>query len=73
MKFVSYIEKDLDSGTYFGTIPSIPGAHTQAETLDELQKNLKEVVSLCLEEMNSEEKKSIPEFVGLQQVEIDLD
>jgi len=29
-------------------IPGIPGAHTQAETLDELYKNLKEVVELCL-------------------------
>ena len=33
-------------------VPGIPGAHTQAETLDELQTNLKEVVELCLEEMS---------------------
>jgi len=36
----AYIEKDLETG-----------AHTQAETLDELQDNLKEVLDLCLEEM----------------------
>jgi predicted RNase H-like HicB family nuclease len=33
---------------------TIPGAHTQADTLDELQENLKEVLELCLEEMEPE-------------------
>jgi len=46
----------------------VPGIHTQAETLDELQKNLKEVVELCLKEMDIEAKDNLPEFVGLQQV-----
>ena len=73
MKVISYIEKDHESGMYIATVPSIPGAHTQARSLDELQKNLKEVVALCLEEMNSEEKKLIPEFVGLSQVEVGVD
>jgi len=36
-------------------------------TLDELQKNLKKVVELCLEEMDPESKKQLPEFVGIQQ------
>ena len=47
----SYIEKDLETGLYVAIVPGIPGAHTQAETLDELQDNLKEVLDLCLEEM----------------------
>ncbi len=51
-------------------VPGIPGAHTQAETLDELQKNLREVVELCLEEMDEEAKKQVPEFVGIQQLEV---
>jgi len=38
--------------------------------LDEIQKNLKEVVELCLEEMDFETKNSIPEFVGIQQIEV---
>ncbi len=49
-KVVAYIEKDLESGLYVAIVPSIPVAHTQAETLDELQKNLKEVIELCLVE-----------------------
>lgn len=51
-KITGYIEKDPETGLYVGIVPSIPGAHTQAETLDELQKNLKEVVELCLEEID---------------------
>lgn len=52
-KTVAYIEKDPETGFYVAVVPGIPGAHTQAETLDELQNNLKEVVELCLEEMDS--------------------
>ena len=46
-----------------------PG-HLREKTLDELRDNLKEVVELCLEEMDPETKKQIPEFVGIQQLEV---
>jgi len=38
------IEKDSETGYYVGIVPNIPGAHTHAETLDELYTNLKEVM-----------------------------
>jgi predicted RNase H-like HicB family nuclease len=66
--FTAYIEKDEESGLYTGIVPSISGAHTCAETLDELHIKLKEVVSLCLEEMDNEEINSLPTFVGLAQL-----
>jgi predicted RNase H-like HicB family nuclease len=66
--FTAYIEKDGDY--YIGIVPEIPGCHTQAKSLDELEKNLKEVTSLCLEELTSEEKKQLPKFVGIQTFEI---
>ena len=69
-KIIGYIEKDPETGLYVAVVPGIPGAHTQAETLDELRKNLKEVVELCLEEMDEESKKQLPEFVGIQQIEV---
>ena len=69
-KITGYIEKDPETGLYVAIVPGIPGAHTQAKTLDELHKNLKEVVELCLEEMDPESKKHLPEFVGIQQVEV---
>jgi predicted RNase H-like HicB family nuclease len=44
------IERDTETGYYLATVPAIPGAHTQAETLDELQRNIIEVVEMCIEE-----------------------
>ena len=70
IKITGYIEKDSETGLYVAVVPGIPGAHTQAETLDELQRNLKEVVELCLEEMDEEARKQIPELVGIQQLEV---
>jgi predicted RNase H-like HicB family nuclease len=65
----AYIEYDTETNLYIGLIPGIPGAHSQAETLDELQQNLKEVVELCLEE-NQKLLESLPRFVGVQQIEV---
>lgn len=68
--FTAHIEKDNESGYYIGIIPTVPGAHTQAKTLDELTIRLKEVLELCFETMSDEEKKNIPQFVGTQQIAI---
>ncbi|MFN8495099.1 MAG: type II toxin-antitoxin system HicB family antitoxin [Caldilineaceae bacterium] len=67
--FTAYIEFDPETNLYVGTIPGIPGAHTQGATLDELHENLKEVLELCLEELK-ESLDRLPRFVGLQQVEM---
>lgn len=69
--FTAYVEQDEDTGLYIGVVPGIPGAHTQAATLDELQKNLKEVIELCLEEHAGNGEK-IPKFIGLQQIEVSV-
>jgi len=71
MTFTAYVEWDPETKLYVGIVPTVTGAHTQAATLDELQKNLKEVLELCLEE-NKENKSDLPQFVGLQQIEIPL-
>ena len=70
-RITGYIEKDPETSLYVAVVPGIPGAHTQASSLDELQKNLKEVVELCLEEMDLETRKQFPEFVGIQQVVVE--
>ena len=69
-KFTAYIERDAETGLLVGMVPGVPGAHTQAETLDELSINLKEVLELCLGELNKNEIKKLPQFVGIQQLEI---
>ena len=69
--FTAQIERDHESGGYVGRVPALPGAHTQAESLDELQANLKEVIELCLEELTDEELQNLPEFIGVQQITVD--
>ncbi len=69
--FTAYIEWDPESELYVGIVPSIPGAHTQGASLDELHRNLKEVLELCLEETKaSGDMADFPQFVGLQQIEV---
>ncbi len=66
--YTAIIEQDATTGYYVAYIPDLPGAHTQAETLEELKDNLKEVVELVLEE----NPKGRPEsyFIGTQLVTI---
>jgi len=66
-RFTAVVEKCADTGLFVGHIPGFPGAHTQAETLDELAANLREVVELLLEDGEPELEA---EFVGTQQVVI---
>lgn len=67
--FTAYVEWDPETKLYVGIIPGIVGAHTQGETLDELNTNLKEVLELVLEEYGTE-LEEMPRFVGLQQIEV---
>jgi predicted RNase H-like HicB family nuclease len=48
--FSVIVEKCPQTGLYVGYVPGLPGAHTQAETLDELHKNLREVLIMLLED-----------------------
>jgi predicted RNase H-like HicB family nuclease len=63
--FTAVVEKCPDTGLYVGFVPGFPGAHTQGETLDELNKNLKEVIKMLLEDGVP---KLETEFVGTQTV-----
>ena len=49
--YTAVVEKCPDTGLYIGYVPGFPGAHTQAETLDELQSNLNEVIDMVLEDV----------------------
>jgi predicted RNase H-like HicB family nuclease len=63
--FTAVIERCPDTGLYVGHVPGFLGAHTQAETLDELDRNLREVLELLLE---VGEPKLETEFVGTHTV-----
>ncbi len=64
--YTAIIEQDTATGLYVAYIPDLPGAHTQAATLEELKYNLQEVVALVLEDANELEPES--HFVGTQLV-----
>jgi predicted RNase H-like HicB family nuclease len=63
--YTAVIEKCPDTGLYVGYVPGFPGAHSQAESLDELNGNLREVVAMLLEDG---EPPLAAEFVGIQTV-----
>lgn len=63
--FTAIIEKCSDTGLYVGYVPGFPGAHSQGKTLDELNQNLQEIVSLLLDDGASHMET---QFVGTQQV-----
>lgn len=48
--FTAYVEFDPATKLYVGTIPGLPGGHSQGATLDELHANLREVIELILDE-----------------------
>ena len=63
--FTAVIEKCSDTGLYVGYVPGFPGAHSQAETLEGLNENLKEVIEMLLEDG---EPQLEGQFVGTQNV-----
>jgi len=71
--FTAEIIQDNEINQFIG-IPStrdgLPGAHSQAPTLDELYSNLEEVIRLCLLEMTEEEKAELPKYIGTQNISV---
>ena len=56
------IELDED-GYYIVSCPLFKGCHSYGETIDEAMENIKEVLAMCLEEVNHE---SLNKFVGFR-------
>lgn len=48
--YIAVVERCPDTGIQVGCVPGLPGAHSQGETLEELNDNLKEVVAMILDE-----------------------
>jgi predicted RNase H-like HicB family nuclease len=52
-EFYVVIERDED-GFYVGEVPQLKACYSQGETIDELMENMKEVIQMCLEELELE-------------------
>lgn len=48
MEFTVIIEKDED-GYYVAEVPDLKGCYTQGKSMDEVLKNIGEVIDICLE------------------------
>jgi predicted RNase H-like HicB family nuclease len=66
--FTAVIEHCSETGLFVGYVPGFPGAHSQGETLDELNGNLSEVIEMLLEDGEPEVES---QFVGTQTVQVD--
>lgn len=65
--FTAVVEKCVETGLFVGYVPGFPGAHSQGETMDELNGNLREVIQMLLEDG---EPRLEAEFIGTQSIEL---
>jgi predicted RNase H-like HicB family nuclease len=45
------VERDPDTGLFVGSVPGWPGAHSQGDSLEELKKNLREVITMLMDDV----------------------
>jgi predicted RNase H-like HicB family nuclease len=65
--FTFVIERCPETNLFVGYVPGFPGAHSQGKTVEELQSNLSEVISMLLEDG---EPILEAEFIGTQNVQV---
>ena len=62
------VERDVD-GNYVASVPSLPGCHTQAKSLDTLMERIREAIVLHLEVYPGAITSRL-ELVGIQRVTV---
>lgn len=65
--YTAVVERDADTGLLVGYVPGFRGAHSQGESMEELEANLREVIGMLLEDG---EPKLEAEFVGTQMIAV---
>ncbi len=67
-QFDIVIERDSE-GYFVGSVPALPGCHSQARSLDELMERMREAIELCLEERGA--PPADLDFVGVQRIAVE--
>ena len=63
--YTAVVERDAETGYFVGYVPGFPGAHSQAESVDELRAILQEVIAMLLEDG----EPALPsEFIGTESI-----
>ena len=65
--FTAVVERDPQTKLFVGYVPGFLGAHSQGATLTELRENLREVISMLLEDGEPELEA---EFVGTEAIQV---
>lgn len=68
-EYTVVIEKDED-GFYVGSVPGLPGCHTQGTSIDQLIERMEEAIALWLEGGEGEDAPSPLELVGIQRISV---
>ena len=74
-QFKVLIERDED-GFFVASVPALPGCHTQAKTLPDLMKRVRDAIHLCLDVSRTNVKYRAkirqfayePAFIGMELV-----
>jgi predicted RNase H-like HicB family nuclease len=66
-EFNVVIEQDSE-GWYVASVPSLPGCHTQARSLDELMERTREAIEVCLKDQEADGADL--RFVGVQRLTV---
>lgn len=66
-EFDVVVEQD-EAGYYVASVPTIPGCHTQARSLDQLMERIREAIAVCVETDDVPEERL--NFVGIQRVSV---
>lgn len=67
----SVIYEEAPEGGYAVYVPALPGCHTQGETIEEAEKNIKEAIQLYLESL-SDHKEKIPQEPRILQGKVEI-
>ena len=67
-EYTIVIEKDED-GYYVGSVPALPGCHTQGKSIDQLLQRMEEAIALWLE-VEGEDAQSPLELIGVQRISV---
>jgi predicted RNase H-like HicB family nuclease len=65
MKFRIIVEPDLEEGGFIVSAPSLPGCHSQGETLDEAVKNINDAIAAYVEVLKKH-KRPIPREMEIE-------
>jgi predicted RNase H-like HicB family nuclease len=71
-RFQVVVEQDED-GYYIADVPALRGCHTQGKTYEEVMENIREVISMCVQEMRQEGLEidtKYPEVIGIKTLEM---